>query len=63
MQWDNFAAFGIPSLDFAIGERGEEEVMIKVSPKSATGTAWEPRRGARRSGQRGRPSRERIAAG
>ena len=57
------AAFGIPSLDFAIGERGQEEVMIKVSPKSATGTAWEPRHGARRSGQRGRPSRERIAAG
>jgi hypothetical protein len=25
------AAFGIPSLDFAIGERGQEEVMIKVS--------------------------------
>ena len=25
------AAFGIPSLDFAMGERGQEEVMIKVS--------------------------------
>ena len=25
------AAFGIPSLDFAIGEPGQEEVMIQVS--------------------------------